>query len=149
MRKQLKELSSSDIDRYFRGDPNYYHCTSKDLFRPVQLDGRFAVVNMQDSDAGNGTHWVLVYDCRPNEVIYFDSMGEVPPQSIKKFMDWTGKRQVINKLELQAMGSVTCGYWCELIADLLNKGESMKTITSHFSKSSPEHNDELIQKYFG
>jgi hypothetical protein len=41
-----------------------------------------------------------------------------------------------------------CGYWCELISDLLNKGESMKEIVSHFSQSSPAHNDELIKRYF-
>ena len=112
------------------------------------MNGKFCVVNMEDSDKGHGTHWVLLYDVRPSEVIYFDSMGQVPPTQIKAFMKRTGKKQVINKLELQALGSVVCGYWCEMVADLLNKGESMSAIQHHFSDTSPQYNDELIKRYF-
>jgi hypothetical protein len=103
--RRLPELSNVDIDRYFKGDPNYSPAISKNQIS-TNLDGKFTVVNMQDSDKGGGTHWVLLYDVRPDEVIWFDSMGQVPPRKAAAFMKQTGKTRIYNPLELQAMGSV-------------------------------------------
>lgn len=147
MPKRFKELSNVDLDRYFSRDPNYVPALSKDQ-ADSKLNGKFSVINMQDSDKGGGTHWVLYYDVRPDECIYFDSMGEVPPKKIMSIMRKTKKYVIYNPLQLQAMGSIVCGYWAEMIADLLNKGETMEQIYKHFSTASPEMNDKLIKKYF-
>lgn len=147
MPKRFKELSNQDLDAYFAGNRDYHSCISKNQI-DQSLNGKFCVVNMQDSGAGQGTHWTLLYDVRPDECIYFDSMGQVPPKKVKDFMRKTKKYVIYNPLQLQALGSIVCGYWCEMIADLLNKGESMQQIIAHFSSSSPKHNDQLIKKYF-
>ena len=147
MPPRFHELSNTDLDRYFASDPHYHPAISKNELSSSSI-GKFTIVNMQDSNKGQGTHWVLLYDVRPDEVVYFDSMGSVPPRKVAAFMKKTGKEILYNPLQLQAMGSIVCGYWVEMIADLLNEGESMEQIYDHFSTSSPTHNDKLIKRYF-
>lgn len=147
MPKSFPELSNTDLDRYFASDPHYHPAISKNELSDSSRN-HFTVLNLQSSDAGGGTHWTLLYDVRPHEVIYFDSMGNVPPRKVASFMKRTGKERIYNPLQLQAMGSVLCGYWAEMIADLLNRGQSMENIYQHFSSSSPTHNDDVIRQYF-
>lgn len=76
MAKKLKELSNVDIDRMASSLRGYGGCMSKDEL-PRSLGRKFYVVNMQDSDKGGGTHWVLVDNRQQGKarpVIYFDSV---------------------------------------------------------------------------
>jgi hypothetical protein len=146
-RTRFHELSNDDLDRYFESNPHYHPAISKNELSNSSR-GKFTILNMQDSNKGHGTHWVLLYDVRPDEVIYFDSMGSVPPKKIASFLKSTGKEILCNPLQLQAMGSIVCGYWTEMIADLLNRGESLEQIYHHFSLSSPSEDDKLIRRYF-
>jgi hypothetical protein len=59
----------------------------------------------------------------------------------------TGKKQVINKFELQPMGSVTCGYWCLAAAKALEH-MSMADFISHFSMGDFKLNDKTLAKHF-
>lgn len=147
MVKKLKELSNDDIDRCFAGDSDYGGCFSKDRL-PKSLGSKFYVVNMQDEEKGNGTHWTMVYDCKPSEVIYMDSMGEVPPQSVKKLMNKTRKKQLINRFQLQPMGSSSCGWWCIAVAKALEKGVPMEDFILHFDMHDPEKNDKTLAALF-
>lgn len=90
--------------------------------------------------------WCLLYDVRPKEVIWFDSMGAAPPDKVLRFMRSTGKEVVYNPYQLQQLGSIVCGYWCETIAKLLWNGYSMREITNEFRKHSAADNDRRIGK---
>ena len=73
MVRKLKELTNLDIDRICSSLRSYGGCLSKDQL-PRRIGRKFYVVNMQDSDKGSGTHWVLL-DNRGRQVIYFDSVS--------------------------------------------------------------------------
>lgn len=147
MVKKLKELSNVDIDKCFVSNPGYGGCYSKDQL-PRSLGGKFYVVNMQSENAGSGTHWTMVDDRNPKIVNYMDSMGQVPPSSVKRLMKDTGKKQVINKFELQPMGTDACGWYCIAAATAFEEGKSMSDFISHFDLNDPSKNDKILAGMF-
>lgn len=147
MVKKLKELSNVDIDRMLHDDRNYGGCMSKDEL-PRTLNRKFYVLNMQDSKDGGGTHWTLLDNRDTKNVQYFDSMGQVPPAIVKRLMRSSGKKQIINKFELQPMGSVTCGWWCVAAAKALGSGMPMQDFISHFDMNDFHKNDKTLASLF-
>lgn len=147
MVKKLKELSNVDIDRTFVSDPSYGGCYSKDQL-PPHLDAKFYVLNMQNENAGPGTHWTMLDNRDPKIVQYFDSMGQVPPTIVKKLMNSTRKKKVINKFQLQPMGSVTCGWWAIAAATAFEEGKSMADFIAHFDLQHPAANDSILASLF-
>lgn len=143
----MPELSNDQIDKHFAGNPHYGGCYPKDEL-PARLGNKFAILNMQNADDGHGTHWVLLYNVRPREVIYFDSMGEVPPVKIKQFMARTGKKQTINKYQLQPLNSTSCGWWDIAAATAFDKGQSLPQFISHFSQHDIGGNDRDLHHLF-
>jgi len=88
---------------------------------------------MQDSDDGNGSHWVLVYDVNTRRgekkrCIYFDSYGISPPEEIKEFMRKSKKPLVYSDAQYQTLDSSNCGYFCIDTINRLEKGQSLETI---------------------
>lgn len=145
----LPELSNTEIDRYFHQDNNYSGCYPKNkLPQASSLQNKFCFVNLQSSTQGNGTHWTLLYNCKPHAVIYFDSMGEVPPNEVDEIMKQTKKAQVYNSHDFQPLNSSSCGWWCVYVANMMQKGKSLGDIISHFNHSAVAHNEELLRDYF-
>jgi hypothetical protein len=145
--KGMPELSNVQIDEYFHSNPDYAGCFAKDEL-PMDMGNKFAILNMQNSRDGGGTHWVLLYNVDPKQVVYFDSMGEVPPVKIKQFMNRTGKKQVVNKLQLQPLKSSSCGWWDIAAAVAFEKGQSLSQFVSHFSQHDIEGNDSDLHRLF-
>ena len=68
-----------------------------------------AVVNLDD-DSGPGTHWVA-YEKRGNEVIYFDSFGNLQPPI--ELIDYLNVDYVkYNPEKYQDYNTYTCGHLC-------------------------------------
>lgn len=147
MVKKLKELSNVDIDRMLHNDRGYGGCMSKDDL-PRTLGRKFYILNMQDSEDGGGTHWTLLDNRQSNSVQYFDSMGQVPPKIVKRLMRSTGKKQIINKFELQPMGSVTCGWWAIAAAKALGNGMPMADFITLFDMHDFKKNDKELATCF-
>ncbi len=148
MVKTLKELSNVAIDRALATSPSYGGCYSKDKLPSPPLPSKFYVVNMQNEQAGGGTHWVLLDNRNPHTVNYFDSMGEVPPTSVKRLMASTGKKKAINRFELQPMGTDSCGWWCIAAAAAAEEGKTMSDFISMFDLDTPTHNEKLLASMF-
>ena len=84
---------------------------SKDeLERIDKYEGSY-YVNMQDSDDGNGTHWVFMYIDKDGKALYFDSFGVPPPVEIEKFLKMF-KPFYVNDRQIQDMKSTNCGFYC-------------------------------------
>jgi hypothetical protein len=147
MVKKLKELSNLDINKMCKKIPGYGGCLSKNELPANGLPVRFFVINMEDSDKGGGTHWVMLDNRKPSQVVYMDSMGEVPPTKVKKLMNGTKKKQVINRFELQPMGSVTCGWYCVAAAKVLTNHD-LKDFIDKFSMSDFKKNDVTLRRFF-
>lgn len=138
------ELSNEGIDKYFRSfGADYGGTVPKDRL-PV-VSNKFIIVNF-DNHTGGGTHWALLYNCDPEQVVYFDSYGEPPPTSVQRWMDKTKKPQLINQQEIQALGSPWCGQYCIACAHCLHEGVSFKNFLSLFSLK-PSQNDKNIARW--
>ena len=83
---------------------------SKNELPKKALKGGY-VINLQDSDDGNGTHWSCIY-IKPKEAIYFDSFGFAPPFEVIDFCP-TGKLRY-NDVQIQDIDEAYCGDWCIL-----------------------------------
>ena len=82
---------------------------SKDELYTIPHENGMYVVNMQNSNAGNGTHWVCCVK-RTNLSIYFDSFGFTAPIAVIDFL----KPSVIaySNNDIQFMASSACGWFC-------------------------------------
>lgn len=71
------------------------------------------IVNM-DSVSGEGTHWTA-YCKRQNEIIYFDSYGNLPPPpDLIKYFANDGSKIRYNYDMVQNFNSYKCGHYCLL-----------------------------------
>ena len=123
-----RTLSNFQINEYFSKNKRFGGCCCKDELINKKPVNKFWIVNMQDSDDGNGSHWVLVYDCERKRSIYFDSYGISPPEEIKEFMRKSKKPLVYSDAQYQTLDSSNCGYYCIDTINRLEKGQSLETI---------------------
>jgi hypothetical protein len=68
------ELSNFDlinIINSFKLDYCFGGVYSKDQMSELKRD-KFYIINLQDHDEGNGTHWTVLYYNKPLDSIYFD-----------------------------------------------------------------------------
>lgn len=69
-----------------------------------------AIVNLDDKE-GPGTHWVA-YKKKNNQVIYFDSFGNLqPPLDLMKYLG-VGSIVNYNHKQYQDYDTVICGHLC-------------------------------------
>lgn len=68
-----------------------------------------AIINLDDRD-GAGTHWVA-YKKRLNDVIYFDSFGDLkPPQELINYLGVGSIKY--NYKKYQNYNTIVCGHLC-------------------------------------
>lgn len=77
-----------------------------------------------------------------------DSMGQVPPSSVKRLMNATRKKKVINKFELQPLGTDACGWYAIAAATAFGEGKSMADFIAHFDLNDPSKNDTILARLF-
>ena len=96
--------------------------------RTGKKEGNY-IINLQDSDKGNGTHWVglVVY---PKEAYYYDSFGISPPKEVLEFIDVksndkkhggkykNGKRELY--VSTKQIQNIYGGYCGQYVSDFLN-----------------------------
>ena len=106
------------------------------------------IINMQDSTAGPGTHWVCMkYNGKNNTTIYFDSFAVEPPEEVMRL---TGKNIVFNnKKQIQDVHSTCCGWFCiaAIVFDRQNKMAPLmfyNRFLSMFSKNT-RYNDYILK----
>lgn len=134
---QNNGLSSDTIDKILKPRcPNYNGWYSKDTL-PNQLKYGWYMVNMQDHNKGNGTHWVcLKYN--PFTSIYFDSFGVILPYDI---LERCNHNMVYNEEQIQDINSTACGWFCIalILSDKdknLNEGVFLNRYIHNFSKDT-------------
>lgn len=143
----LHDLSNLQINRLFKGCPEYAGCYSKDKL-PEDLNGKFAIVNLEDQKAGGGTHWVLLYNVKPGSITYFDSFGEVPPEPVEAAIKRSGKKLSWNNDQLQAYKSTSCGWWCIRAANALLNGKSIKQFAHSYNLKDQSANEVTLRSQF-
>jgi hypothetical protein len=116
----------------------------KGVFSKDQLPKRRLgnyILNLQDHDDGNGTHWVC---CRIEKELsfYFDSFGFPPPEEV---VEWTGKPIAWSEKPIQHRDSVNCGFYCLYVLKCLNNGQSFNDILNEFDENTMQ-NDTILEK---
>ena len=114
----------------------------KSIVRYNSKGQSFIVANL-DPSYMQGSHWVALC-ISPSKYCadeYFDSYGEEPPASIKKYLK---ERYIFQKQQLQSFTSTVCGQWCIYYIWQRCNGLSMKDIILKFKDNSPEENDKYI-----
>lgn len=122
------------------------------LHSSEKIDMNF-IINMQNSNDGNGTHWIALR-LKNNQCSYFDSFGMVPPQEIVDFC----KRIVKSSLtystkQIQHMKQTSCGFYCIafLIFTNQNKNKNIFSLSNSFLNMfyiDTIQNNKILQEYF-
>jgi len=151
----LPELWSEQFDHFFQEEKEYKSaylgCFSKDELKKQKPYCKFAVVNNADENK-TGTHWVCFYACKNQPDIYFfDSMGCPPAEDIQKYLQKVSKKTkkniVINTMQLQALGTDSCGWFCLFVLTHLAAGHPWKDVLGVFT-TNPTWDEKLLYNYY-
>lgn len=82
------------------------------------------IINMEDSDAGNGSHWVSIwFDGPGSQPLYFDSFGIDPPIAVIDFMKKWNDKCIFSTKEIQNINSGFCGQYCLYFLHQMHKNK--------------------------
>jgi len=129
------ELSNFDIIKIIE-DMKLSHVFggvySKDQLPTLQRN-KFYIINLQDSDAGKGSHWTVFFYNKPLTSIYYDSFGFIAPLLVQENIT----PYIYNENEIQNYKSSACGYYCiafiKFLHNKTNKEEAFKTFLKLFN----------------
>ena len=140
---ELSNFELMDIIKDMKLDYHFGGVFSKDLLPQELIREKFYIVNLQDHDAGSGTHWTVFYYNKPLTSIYFDSYGFIAPLDVENSI----KPYIYNNGEIQDFDSSACGYFCIAFIKFLhnkdNKQEAYKTFLKLFKQQTLK-NDKIL-----
>lgn len=127
---------------------------SKDtLAKRTPRDGSY-IINLQDSDAGNGTHWVCCF-IRGKRAMYYDSFGKVMPNDVLTFLKKKCNHIVYSVDQIQNLRSDACGYYCLAVLHWFTKYSKAKDLGYGINKYNQQYNTEdtadneqILNEYF-
>ena len=110
---------------------------SKDLLPDVLKEGWY-IINLQNHNKGDGTHWTCfcVNDLGRNQ--YWDSFGFDCPKHLHQNL----KPYDFNNREIQNLQSSACGYFCIALIKFVESGKnktSLPNLIKRFSNSFSKH----------
>jgi hypothetical protein len=145
MSNELSNFDLTDIITSMKLDKHLGGIYSKDQLPKELIRDKFYIVNLQDHDKGDGTHWTVFYYNHPLTSIYFDSYGFIVSQDVQNKIT----PYVFNDTEIQDFNSSACGYFCVSFIKFLhnkdNKQEVYKTFLKLF-KINTLKNDKMLQQ---
>ena len=83
------------------------------------------IINMQDYEDGNGSHWVTFKIFDNGKACYFDSFGTIYPEDIGEFLK-IFKPIAWNNRHIQAVKSENCGRFCLAFIKYFNDFDTKK-----------------------
>ena len=145
MSNELSNFDIIDIIKDLKLDHCFGGVYSKDQLPKDLMRTKFYIVNMQDHDEGNGTHWVVFYHNNPLTSIYFDSFGFVAPIQVENRIN----PYIFNDADVQDYNSSACGYFCiAFIKFLYNKQDKQEAYKGFLKlfKLDTLQNDKILQE---
>jgi hypothetical protein len=112
MNELLSNLDLTDYCKKLNIPLNGIH--SKDLFNTIKPKLGCYIINLQDSNVGNGTHWTGLIIKSNFSCIYFDSFGITMPYDIICFVKrFNHKIKIYYSIDqIQHLNSIYCGWYC-------------------------------------
>jgi len=113
------------------------------------------IINLEDDDAGTGSHWIGLYITPKKEILYFDSFGLPFPKEIKEFVSL--KPIAMNNRQIQNINSTLCGYYCLFFlkyieTNLKNQKKNIFEVFDDFLnifRYDTIKNENIVKRYFG
>lgn len=130
-----------ELEKYAKKD---FKIPLKGIYRkdelPKSKKGLF-IVNLQDSNVGNGTHWVC-FDKNEKFSFYFDSFGIKPPVEI---IDFCQSPILYSEKKIQHDSSANCGFYCLYFLYCFHNDYDYNRILNKFKEDSID-NDKILQE---
>lgn len=129
---------------------------------PSKLRSGGYIINLDDeATRRGGTHWVALWIPKKinQPLIYFDSFGFQPPDSIVNMIKrrggpWKNNRIIYNDLQIQDARDGYCGSYCLFFLKIMSRHPMINSSPIepfNFFKSlwnaNPKMNDDLLKKY--
>ena len=146
-------LSNVDIVDYFKID--LIACVRKEqLSTMVRRKNGAYIINLQDQEFGNGSHWTAFY-IYDSQFAYFDSYGTPPPQEVITFTQNITQRS-INFDQIQNLNrDLFCGFYtlafchsCVINKERYSLDDILIDFCSPFDLHEPRKNAKLLQTMF-
>ena len=145
MSNALSNLEIIDIIKNRNLEKHFGGVYSKDQLPNELIKDKFYIVNLQDHDEGNGSHWVAFYYNYPSTSIYFDSYGFIAPRDVQKRIT----PYIFNDKDIQDFNSSACGFYCiafiKFLHDKTDKEKMYNTFLKLF-KLETIKNDKILQE---
>ena len=145
MANALSNLEIIDIIKNRNLEKHFGGVYSKDQLPNELIKDKFYIVNLQDHDEGNGSHWVAFYYNYPSTSIYFDSYGFIAPRDVQKRIT----PYIFNDKDIQDFNSSACGLYCiafiKFLHDKTDKEQMYNTFLKLF-KLETIKNDKILQE---
>jgi hypothetical protein len=126
---KLGQTNTIEISKVLSGIPGFRGCFSKDELPSKRLTGYY-VINMQNHDDGNGTHFVALH-CGVKKCEYFDPFGYVPPKQVIKYCEPLDLS--FNPYSIQDIDAKSCGFFSIYWIDQMAKGRKSNDIAEDFN----------------
>ena len=137
-------LTNFEIQKYYQNQPRFNGVYSRNNL-PKKIDDETYAINL-DECADVCTYWVALFSSR-SEIVYFDNFGvEHVPEEIKELI--RNKNIIADFFQVQANGSVICGYLCIGFIYFMLAGKKLTDFTSLFSPYDFKKNGNIILIYF-
>jgi hypothetical protein len=139
--------SSLQLERYYKNEPLFGGVFSKDRL-PLEPGGKFYIINLEDADDGDGTHWTCVVDFLPNTCLYVDPYGISPPPDIVEFMRRSrhGERALYSRDQYQELTSTNCGLFCVEFIDELLAHRDLHRMDEDLTEQPSSWNEKEVRK---
>ncbi len=109
------------------------------------------VINMEDAEDGNGTHWVAFKIFENGKCCYFDSFGVIYPKDVGDFLS-VFKPIATNNRPIQDINSIKCGFFCLSFIKYFNNFNLKKDVYEAYDdflncfSNDPKKNDTIVSE---
>lgn len=111
------------------------------------------IINMSDSNIGQGSHWVGLFISHNLQPFYFDSYGAVPPKEIIKYLKQLKRKIAYSQFAIQDLKSDRCGIFSLAFLLYMNKRhksqesytDTFERFLKQFNLEEQERNDAILQ----
>jgi len=118
---------------------------------PDKIQKGSYIINLQDSDKGPGSHWILAKIFDKKNALYFDAFGESIPLEIAKFLKHYKPIPYSNR-HIQDIDSNRCGLYCIACDHYMNRIKRRQMLEQYddflnMFTSDTKKNDKILVDY--
>jgi len=108
----------------------------------------FYIINLQDFDKGNGTHWCVFLTSKSNWIAYYDPFGLPAPTDVEEYVEPRYEKIYWSSVKHQMTQSILCGYYVICFIKYMNHAGNkllrfQEFVTKVFGKEELKNNKKI------